>query len=165
MSEIVVEVKGVEKLQARLSDPRLLGAPLANFFDEASAKGRKAAELAIDGGLGIAVRTINRHIYPKEARVYSILPQAKAMSIEAGRQPGVSPEDILAQIIHWKEAVGHPDPAITIAKEISRKGSKGKHFIQKAREAVAEALPRLIEEMGGEIEKNWEQGRGGADEF
>lgn len=157
MNNITVEVVGIEDLQAKLSDPHLVGGPLATLLDEASAIGRKAAELGIDGGLGIAVRSINRYIYPKEARVYTVLPEARAMSIEAGRSPGVPPRDILAQIIRWKESVGHPDPAITIAKEISSRGSKGKHFIQKAREAVAKELPQLVQKLGGHIEKRWEQ--------
>ena len=155
MSNITIEVEGIEELQVRLSDPRLVGEPLAALLDEVSAVGRKAAELGIDGGLGIAVRSINRYIYPKEARVYTVLPEARAMSIEVGRSPGVPPRDILPQIIRWKEAVGHPDPAITIAKEISSRGSKGKHFIQKAKEAVVKELPQLVQKLGGRIEKKW----------
>ncbi|MDD5502582.1 MAG: hypothetical protein PHH26_03860 [Candidatus Thermoplasmatota archaeon] len=158
MSDVIIEVEGVEELQARLSDLRLVGEPLATLMDEASAAGRKAAELGIDGGLGIAVRSINREVKPMEARVYTAMAKERAMSIEVGRSPGVSPRDILPQIIRWKEAVGHPDPAITIAKEISRKGSKGKHFIQKAREAVAKDLPQLVRKMGGQVEEKWRQG-------
>jgi len=149
-----VRLKGVNDLVAKLRDPRLIMGPLKELLSDAAALGQKIAEQGVDGGLGLAVRTMGRHVDPTSAKVYTMLPRARAQSIEKGRRPSeVRRRDLLPQIIRWREAVGHPDPAIEIINEMKRTGVKGKRFMEQARQAVAEDLPRLTERMGRQVEE------------
>lgn len=146
-------IEGIEELQRKLRDPRMIQEPLRELLDEASALGQRVATDAIEGGRGLAVRSMGRHVDPLSAKVYTMLPRPRALSIEKGRRPGVSRREILAQIISWAEAVGHPKSAYEIVAEIKERGTKGKRFMEQARAAVAETLPRLVARMARRVEE------------
>ena len=146
-----MEFKGLEELKLKLTDPSLVGKPTYQMLHSAAKIGSRAATDGISGGTGIAERSIGSEVKPLSARVYTAIAQPRAMSIEQGREPGVNPRDILPQIIRWKDAVGHADSGIEIALDIERRGAKGKHFMQRAREVVNQELPRLLSEMGRRI--------------
>ncbi len=154
-----VTIEGMEQLQARLEDPNLIGQPLLELLEDAANVGRDTAEKGIDGGTGIAVRSIGMNVQARSALVYTAMPQARAMSIEKGRPSGVPIEDMLAQLIRWRDAVGHPDLGIHIALGVRQRGVKGRFFMAAAREKVAGDLPRLVSGMAKKVENIWKQGR------
>lgn len=148
-----IKLEGFEELEARLTDPTLIVAPLReDVFEPATSIGVKTAVEGVDGGTGIAVRSIQKEIEPMQARVYTAMPTVRAISIEKGRPVGVPVEQLLPQIINWKNAVGHPDSAIAIARGIKQRGVKGRFFMEGAKNAVVEALPRLLSNMAKAIE-------------
>ena len=156
---IEAKVHGTEQLRKRMEIEGLVDEPLVEVLQDAAAIGQKAAVQGVDGGLGIAVRSITRDVKPTQARVFTAMPRARARSIEQGRPSGVSIREILPQLIRWREAgaVGHPDPAIVIAQEIKRRGVKGKHFMQAARDQVRRDLPRLVAQAARRVEENWKK--------
>ena len=140
-----VTLAGVAELSSRLRDPQLLAEPMRGLLTEAARIGQSTATDNVDGGLGLAVRSIGSRVEPLQARVFSAMAPARSRSIDQGRKPGQPWKSLLAQIIRWKDAVGHPDSAIVIAQGIQRRGVKGRFFKRAAVEAVNTALPGLLD--------------------
>jgi hypothetical protein len=84
---------------------------------------------------------------------------ARSRSIEQGRKPGASVQSLLPGIIRWKEAVGHPDAGIVIARAIRRRGVKGRFFKRAAQDAVANAKPKFMATLAGKILSFWQRSR------
>jgi len=151
-----ISIIGVEAYAAALKDPKLLAGPLVQLYDDAGKIGQRAAVLAVDGGTGKAAQSMNFRIYPERMKIQtamSIKSRATSRSIEFGRKPGTRPP--IAQIIRWKNAVGHPESAFAIAQGIKRRGTKGRFYMKAARDNVNTALPRLIAEMTRRVEQRW----------
>lgn len=163
--QLEVEMAGQEKLIDKLSDPAVIAGPLKDLLEEASAIGRKTAELGIDGGTGIAVRSIGAELKPLSARVFTAMAEPRASSIEKGRPPGDNRWTSDRQMQNWVKAnqVGRygrtgteqdlVGTAFVIAREIRRRGVKGRFFMQAAREKVQSELPRLLSEMATKIQQ------------
>lgn len=147
-----IEVQGVDDLNAKLTDPQMIAGPLKELLEEATSIGVKTAVEGVDGGSGAAVRSISKEVLETSARVYSAMPRVRALNIEKGRPVGVPVEQILPQIISWKKHVGHPEPAIVIAQEISQRGVKGRFFMAAAKQKLEEVLPRLLGEMASKVQ-------------
>ena len=164
-----VKVEGIQELRNRFKDPALLREPLREMFDEAGTIGRQAMESGIDGGLGIAVKSINMSVQRDNAVVFSVLPKARGLSIEEGRKPG---EEVpVLQIACWYKNTRHIrnfggltrseiETIYTIQAGIRAAGTKGKHFLKKTRDAMMAAVPGLIEKMAQAVEERWRQRRG-----
>ncbi len=153
MPHITVKVDGLDDLQRKLRNPLVIKGPLKELLTDASKVGTREAWDTIDGGTGIAVRSIGARVRPLEAYVYSAMAKGRALSIEEGRPPGADVKAILPQIIRWKKAVGHPDSGIEIAHRIRLLGAKGKHFLKAAGEKVTENMPPLVQKMAKQIEE------------
>ena len=153
MSNVKVEIEGLKELEIKLTDPQLVGKPMRRLVRDAAKIGKNAAIEGIDGGLGLAQRSIVTNVRPTTATVYSMIADDKVQSIEEGRPAGTDPKRILPQIIRWKDAVGHSESGREIALEIERKGTKGKRFLAHTREVVQDELPRLLSAMGRKIKE------------
>lgn len=151
-----ITLEGVAETAARLTDDRLLKEPMRELFTEAARIGQRAATDNIDGGRGIAVRSIGSRVEPLQMRVFSAMAPARSRSIDQGRKPGQLWRSIFAQIIRWKAAVGHPDSAVDIAKGIQRRGVKGRFFKRAAVDAVNNALPGLLRTAKGKAVRWWD---------
>ncbi|MDD5498627.1 MAG: hypothetical protein PHI10_04015 [Dehalococcoidales bacterium] len=149
MSEVII---GMDELEERLNRSGMTTEGLKEVLEEASSIAVKTAVMGIDGGAGIAVRSISREINPMSARVYSAMPKARQESIELGRPAGTPVEEIIGQIARWRKAVGHPEPARVIAEGIRERGVKGRFFMAAAKQKVEEDLPRLLNNMAKSIE-------------
>lgn len=147
MSRVKVEITGLAELRSKLKDPSRIQHPLYMLLKDATNIGKKTAWEAIDGGAGIAVRSISARIDPTSALIYTMLPQARALSIEEGRQPGIRPQSILGSIIRWVQSMRIRKTGIEVAVEIHDKGAKGKHYMAAAAEKVRGEMPRLVAEM------------------
>ena len=110
-------------------------------MEEAGHIGREAMESAIDGGIGIAVKSINLNVQRTNALVFSALPRARGLSIDQGRKPGEDPP--VLQIARWHMKTrrirsmggltkGQKETIFEIWGR-SRRSTSGKHFLQKPR--------------------------------
>lgn len=168
--KLTVKVKGIEELRARFKDPALIGDPLHELMEDAGHIGREAMESAIDGGIGIAVESINLNVQRTNALVFSVLPLARGLSIDQGRKPGEDPPAL--QIARWYMKTrrlrsmggltkGQRETIFEIWGRIKAKGTSGKHFLQKTKNELEDAMPRLVDEMAEKVEERWEAGRRG----
>lgn len=151
-----VEIIGLERIQAKLSDPQLISQPLRELLTEAGQTGQRVAVAGIDGGTGIAVRSINYEVKETSMRTYSAMPRSRALNIEEGR-PANDPRLSLGQVIRWKEAVGHPDAGIVIFQELRRRGVRGRFFMQAAKNTIQEHLPEWLRQMSAKIGVKWKE--------
>lgn len=170
MSNITVKIEGMEKLQARLKDPKLVGEPLKELLKEASDKGKAVAKHNLSGGLEMAKISMVAEIKPLVATVFSRMPQVRAKSIEEGRRPGENVSFL--QIARWVTKRRHltarrlaeltqaeRDRIEAVQAAIRTGGAKGKAFIAGAREAVKKDLPGMVNKMARKIEERWKQSR------
>lgn len=147
---------GDDRLFQHFRPSRFLDEPVAALLKEGAVIGQRVAVERLDGGTGIAVRSIAARVTPTSARVVSMMPAARVRSIEQGRRPNSTPlKSLEPQIIRWKEAVGIAEWGIVIAKAIRARGVAGRFFMQGARVAVAGQLPGLIARAGRAAQSNW----------
>ena len=165
-----VTIEGLDKLQARFKDPALIRAPLKDLLTTAAVIGRDSAKANISGGTEQAAYSIIYKVEPMEAQVYSMMPPARAMSIEQGRPPGEEPPWM--QIARWstgrryltsRTASGmtfQERREITLTQlAIKTAGAKAKKFIEKAGITVKSKMPALVADMARKVEARWNQSR------
>ena len=161
MSEVKVELKGLERLRGKLQDPSLIRKPLKNLIFHAAGIGKKQARESISGGTGIAERSVTTRVEPTSARVFSLIAQPRAMSIEVGRKPGETVSLMaLARWLTGRQRSFTPTreerkQAAQVQALIKARGAKGKAFIKAAQETVKRNMPRLVSEMARKIEEAW----------
>jgi hypothetical protein len=126
---------------------------MAELLDSASRIGIDGAVKNIDGGTGIAVRSIRRKVWAQRmsARVYTTMSRPRAMSIEKGRKRGEG--ETIEKLASWYKGIpyrrrmhiSHEDRSsiIQIWKSVREHGVKGKGYIVAAKDAIEEELPRL----------------------
>jgi len=150
---ISFQIEGAEAMMRKITDPRLAIIPMHAMLEEAAVIGERAAQKAIDGGTGIAVRSINHRTWSRTltARVYTMIAKKRALDIDRGRKPGnrASLDEIASWHFqtpfrrHWRST---PEERSIIAqkwKAIRTKGTKGKKYILAAREDIEQHMPRL----------------------
>lgn len=160
-----IEVLGADKIAAALKNPTLLMDPLRGLFEDAKVIAEDAATEGLDGGTGIAVRSIKSYVNPMNMRTVTLMAKARAMSIEKGRRGGESPP--LFALVNWltgtvsarsrdaSMSAANMKTAVVIASAIRRRGVKGRFFMRAAQDAVRSATPRLFGDMRRKIESTW----------
>lgn len=127
-----------------LRDSEPLAVALGEAMEAARVIGQKAAEEGLDGGTGLAVRSVFSDAQAFNMKVGTTLPRARALSIDKGRPSGTPVRKLLGQIIRWKDSVGIDQSGWAVAEGISRRGARGRFFRRAALQAVEAELPRLI---------------------
>lgn len=155
-NDMTLEIVGMERLQKKLNDPGLILAPLGEMLQEAGRTGQQLAVQGIDGGTGVAVRSINFEAGPTSMRLFSAMPRARALNIDEGRPPN-DPMLSLGPIIKWRDAVAHPDLGIVIFRELRRRGVRGRFFMAAAKNGIQERLPQWLQALGTRINRRWEE--------
>ena len=138
------------------------------MMKEAADLGHSVAQHNIQGGLQQAGISIRSDVQPLTAKVYSVMPQSRAMSIEQGRSPGEEPPYM--QIARWtlgnryltqrrlpELTKGERAQIATVQGAIKRQGVKGKKFIAGAAAAVKKELPQLLNAAAKKIESGFEK--------
>ncbi len=168
-----VELKGQEELRAKLSDPTIVAGPLKDLLVEASDIAVETGKAKLESGFGTStwgVRGVGAaplsmvsSIKRFEARVKSLMPPPRALSIETGRPAGEQAS--IKQLARWVEAKGigklsaRGEPLMgtvyAIVWHIKQRGVKGRFFMQAARDKVQGELPRLLNEMGTKIKEKF----------
>jgi len=161
--KLKVEAKGFEELRGKLHDPELLRKPVRDLMYHAGGIGKKASKEAIDGGTGIAVRSIRSQVRPASAEVFSLIAHDRAVSIEEGRKPGeVIPFMSAARWVTGRTRGFSPSAderqqALSVIARVKLAGAKGKRFIGAAHDKVQEELPRLIDEVVAKVKARLRQ--------
>ncbi len=150
----------------RKTDPALVREPLADFMKDASHKGHIVARHNLAGGLQMAKISMRTEAQPLSARVYSVMPQARALSIEEGRPPGQPPS--LLQAARWTTGRRHltgrrlselsrdeMETAQAVREAIRRSGARGKHYLLGAKKAIQQDLPALLGVVVQKIESRF----------
>lgn len=150
-----VEIEGLDEVIAKLKHPSLIRQPVEEMLESAAKTGKKASVDAIDGGLGIATRSIGYRVSESSAAVFSALPKGKMTEIDRGRKRGGSVRRMLPGLIRWTDAVGASEAAIVIALRIKRSGTRGKKFVDAGREEVHGVIPSLLKELEHKISARW----------
>lgn len=150
-----IQVEGIDELVAKLKRRSLIEEPMTQLMEDATKIGQKAGVLAVDGGIGSAVRSIYRRVSLERggSTVMSAMPFATIKSIDKGRRKGNPPS--LKALGRWASAVGYAGSLRKLRQQIDQSGTQGKFFLRAAREAVEEAMPRLRAEMERRIEAKW----------
>lgn len=160
-----LEVTGAEKIEAALKNPALVTEPLQGFFEHARAIAVTAATENLDGGTGVAIRSLKGYVNPMSMRVVTFMAKTRAVSIEKGRQSGTAPP--LFALVNWLTGTvsarhrnanlssQNMGTAVKIAEAIRRRGVKGRFFMQGAQSAVREKAPSLTDDMVRHVERLW----------
>lgn len=159
-----VEITGIAELQARFKDPALIKGPLEELLRETARIGKQIARHNIKGGTEQAGISIRADVEPLVATVYSVMPHARALSIEEGRFPGDAPP--FKQIVRWVKgryastrnvSASERQVILEIMASVKAKGTKGKKFIAGAAVAIKKSLPGLVQKMARKVEERWRQ--------
>ena len=149
--QLTVEIKGQEELQRKLQPGYLTASPLAGVLAAASANAQKVASVGVGG---TAARSILSDVKPTSARVFSMMSDARATSIELGRDAGDTPvhPDVLER---WARRVGFSGSLYSLARGIARRGVKGRFFMQAAVRSTDALLPQLLRGMAVAVERKF----------
>ena len=166
MINIEIDQKQLQEI-IKKADPSRVKEPLAGLIKEASGLGYAVATHNLKGGLQIARITMRTKVQPMEAKVFSVMPIVRALSIEEGRKPG--------EIVPYLQAVryvtgrryltrrriseGLPEADHKAARKLQEAvrvhGAKGKAFIAGAAAAINRDMPRLLNVVAKKIESGW----------
>ena len=138
-------------LRRKLAPGYLTGGPLADVLSAAS---ENAQRVAAQGVGGTAAKSIMSDVSPTTARVFSLMSDARATSIELGRDAGGTPvhPEVLER---WARRVGFSGSLYALARRIARRGVKGRFFMQAALRSTDALLPQLLRGMAVQVERRF----------
>ncbi len=166
MIEVQVDQQQLQKIVDKLG-PQLYERAVTDMMRIAADEGRANMESSIDGGTGVAVRTIVAQSTPVMAEVFSMIQnKTTGMKIEHGRKPGDAPS--LVQIARWQEGSAcrrnldgysreQRKELSAIQSAIRARGSKAKHFLKGTREKMQSNLGGYLNRVVDEIKANWRE--------
>ena len=147
--QLSATVIGLDKLRSRMGN--LTGPPLAEFLNKASDHAKRTAA---EGASGTAARSIQTEVRPTSARVYSLMSPARSTSIELGRPRG-GPLLHPAALARWIKRVGYQQSPFVLARQIRRRGVKGRFFMKLAIESTRSRIPGLLSGMARDVERRF----------
>lgn len=113
-----------------------------------------------------APKSMRYDVKDMTATVFSVMPQARAQSIEEGRPPGQNVG--LKAIARWHDGNlylhnstlnrmtdSEKATLFRIKAAIKRSGASGKHFISKSYNKLRDDLPDELKKIAASIEKRW----------
>lgn len=144
--------------------PRLYVEGVKRMMAAAAEDGRQTMEQSIDGGTGVAVRSIVAQSTANMAEIFTMIPNPTGSKIEEGRKPGDAPS--LVQLARWQEGStrrrnleGYNREQVVelrrIQAAIKAKGSKAKRFIRNTRNQLKNTLSGYMETAARTIEAEW----------
>lgn len=147
-----IRIEGFDELTRKLNDPSLARMAMEDVITEAAKLGEITAIKAIDGGTGIATRSIQKKVWTRRlsARVYTMIAKVRALCINKGRKPGDAPTIRALSIWltnkrnDWDLTDEERSTVIQVQQSIRKSGSKGKKYIPAAREAIENEIPSIL---------------------
>ena len=161
--DVQIDQKQLQEI-LKSADPSLVKKEMDQLMKDAGHKGRTIAMEHLKGGTEQAGYSMRFDAEPLTAKVYSVMPSHRAMSIEEGRRPGE--EAPFMQIARWhtgrrymtsRRQMDREDIEATreIQDAIRMGGAKGKGFIRGAAEKLQKELPELINVLVKKIESRF----------
>ena len=165
MINIEIDQKQLQDILKK-ADPAIVKIHIAELMKDAGYLGRAVAMKNLTGGFEQAKTTIRFDSTPMTAKVYSVMPNVRTLSIEEGRKPGEAVPYM--QLARWStrrryltqrrlsELSRDERARIESAREaILSSGTKPKHFLAGAREAILQKLPDMLNKIAKKIESGW----------
>jgi hypothetical protein len=151
-----VKIKGLNSVRARLV-PGLYRPVLEEMFRFIANTGETVAKNNAPRDTGALKRSIHSNATDTSARIYSNL--GYAVPVEFGRRKGARMPPPRA-LRGWARRHGMPESAaFGIAKNIQRRGIKGRFFMKKAAETIMFKMPFQIKLAEKRIAKRFSSGR------
>lgn len=161
--DIQVDEQSLRFILDRLG-PRLYQEGVKRMMAEAAKDGQQTMESAIDGGTGIAVRSIVSQSSPTTADIFTMINKPTGIKIEEGRKPGDAPT--LVQLARWQEGSarrrnldGFSRDQVNQLREIQAaikaRGSKSKKYITKTRDKLKYTINSYVDMAARAIEAEW----------
>ena len=163
MIEVELDQKQLDKILKNI-EPEQLKGPVKELISDAGEIGYEESKELIKGGTDQAGYSLRYDVEPMTAKVYSVMPFHRAMSIEEGRDPGE--EAPFMQIARWhtgrrymtsRRQMDREDIEATreIQDAIRMGGAEGKGFLKGAAEKLQKELPDLISTLAKKIESRF----------
>ncbi len=165
MTQQIVEIdeKQLQKIISKLG-PQLYEKAVKNMMAMAADDGRSTMESAIDGGTGVAVRSIVAQSSATTAEIFTMIKKTTGTKIEEGRKPGDAPS--LVQIARWQEGSARRRNLDGYSREqfkelkaiqaaIKARGSKAKKYLKGTRDKLQGNLGGYMSRVVEEIKANW----------
>lgn len=151
MTFLTVQITGVDALKAKLT-PVLYQGAVTELLTSLALIGERTARIEAPKDTSAGARSIVSEVQPMMAMVYTPLAYMRVMN--DGRAPGarMPPPDALAG---WAQRHGFTGSLFVLARSIGRRGIKGVHFMEKARDAVVAAMPAEIEKAARKVVEQW----------
>lgn len=165
--DITIDRKKLEKI-LKNADPAKVKSHTEKMIKYAGHHGYAVAKKNISGGSEQAKISIrfDYTVSDMTAKVHSVMPAARAMSIEEGRKPGENLSYL--QIARWVTGRRYMQTrhAASLTREqkaqiesviesIRSRGTQGKKFISGAHEAVNRDMPKILDALANKIESEW----------
>lgn len=161
--EVQIDEKQLQKIIGKLG-PHLYEKAVKNMMKAAADDGRGTMESAIDGGTGVAVRSIVAQSSATTAEIFTMIRKTTGLKIEEGRKPGDAPS--LVQLARWQEGSvrrrnlnGYTREQVkelkTIQAAIRARGSKAKQYLKGTRDKLQSNLGGYMSKVVREILENW----------
>ena len=165
MINIEIDQKQLQKILQK-ADPQAVKKEMAELMKDAGHYGRAAAMHNLSGGSEQAKISMRFDAEPLSARVYSVMPQARVLSIEEGRKPGaevpymqaarhVTGRRYLTQRRLSELSDGDREQIERFLVSVRSSGAKGKRFIAGAKAAVLKDIPGMLTKVARNIEGRW----------
>ncbi len=154
-SRLTVQVDGLDRLQKNLGR-KIVAIAMARGIADASEIAQEKAEGFAPRDTGAIANSLSTEVSTLQAIIFSSLPQARFA--EYGRKPGgkLPPPDALAG---WASRHGFTASRGTslfvLARSIAQRGKKGRFFMRRAGRATKRALPRIMERVASDIEREF----------
>lgn len=162
---IKVDKNQLDDLLKKASPQRIV-AVVKDLIKEASDVAHHAALHNIQGGTKQAGYSIRAEVKTMSAKIHSLMPQARAMSIEIGRKQGeVIPYMQAARFVTGRryltarraKSLSEEDNRNIgrLQESVRKHGTKPKHFIAGAYAVVNSKMPDIMNNAAARIERGW----------
>ena len=159
MMDVQIDQKQLQEI-LKSADPSFVKKEMAQLMKDAGHRGRTIAMENLKGGTEQAGYSMRFDAEPLTAKVYSVMPSHRAMSIEEGRKPGGNPPYM--QIARWTTgrrylssrrtlSRGEQETVDRVISNIKAGGVKPKHFIKNAADSLKKELPKMLEVVASKI--------------
>lgn len=165
MINVEIDQKQLQKI-LRKAKPEAVKTEIAQLMKDAGHHGRAVAMRNISGGSEQAKISMRFDAGPLSAKVYSVMPQVRALSIEEGRKPGeevpymqaaryVTGRRYLSQRRLSELSEDDKEQIDRFLVSVKSSGAKGKRFIAGAKAAVLKDMPVMLLKVARNIEGRW----------
>ena len=154
MTDITIQIVGLDELVRKVNDPALLGEPLRDFFYKSTSVIQRDAQVLAPVDTGRLRASITSSVdaspIPEFGMVSTNLAPHYAPDVEYGTRPHFPP---ISALMGW--ASRHGMNPYLVARKIARYGTKGVFFFRRAAENNISNILTYLKEAATDIENRW----------